>query len=79
VVDLMLSVLSDGLDHPELWAIIPNLMASDPELVPTLQRRLADEPRFIFKDTLRILLGLPKARNPGVFFIVTCWKSKNIS
>lgn len=58
VVDLMLSVLSDGLDHPELWAIIPNLMASDPQLVPTLQRRLADEPRFAFKDTLRILLGM---------------------
>jgi sulfatase maturation enzyme AslB (radical SAM superfamily) len=58
VVDLMLSVLSDGLDHPELWEIIPNLMASDSMLVPTLQRRLAEEPRLVFKDSLRILLGM---------------------
>ncbi len=58
VVDLMLSVLSDELDHPELWEIIPSLVASDPLLVPTLQRRLADEPRMMFKDTLRILLSM---------------------
>ncbi len=57
IVDLMLSVLSDGLDHPELWDVIPGLM-TDPELVPALQRRLAIEPRLPIKTQLRILLGI---------------------
>lgn len=58
VVDLMLSVLSDGLDHPELWEIIPNLAQSDSMLVPTLQRRLGEEPGPLIRDSLRILLGM---------------------
>ncbi|NYT42430.1 radical SAM protein [Sphingomonas sp. R-74633] len=70
VVDLMLSVLSDGLDHPELWEIIPSLMASDPMLVPTLQRRLGDEPRMAFKDNLRILLGMCAATEGDVADVI---------
>ncbi|MBO9712401.1 radical SAM protein [Sphingomonas sp.] len=57
VVNLMLSVMSDGLDHPELWEVIPGL-ARDPALVPALQQRLAYEPNYLTKTCLRLLLGM---------------------
>jgi hypothetical protein len=41
IVDLMLSVLSDGLDHPELWDIIPDFVESHPSLVAVLNQRYA--------------------------------------
>jgi len=40
MVDLMLTVLSDGLDHPELWAAIPDFLREQPMLVPALEHRL---------------------------------------
>ncbi|GAA3699427.1 hypothetical protein GCM10022268_07030 [Sphingomonas cynarae] len=39
VADLMFSVLSDGLDHPELWEMLPNLLAQAPDLPDALRRR----------------------------------------
>jgi len=40
MVDLMLSILADGLDHPELWQAIPELVVNNPLLVRRLQTRL---------------------------------------
>ncbi len=40
VVDLMQTVLSDELDHPELWAAIPDYVAALPTIVAEVQARL---------------------------------------
>src|SRR4051812_13591704 len=42
IVDLMLNVLSDGFDHPELWVAVPGLMENHPDLAAVLQRRFTD-------------------------------------
>ena len=43
IVDLMLSVLSDGLDHPELWEVIPGLAEERLQLVAEVFGTTAEE------------------------------------
>ncbi len=60
-IDLMLSVLSDGLDHPELWGLIPAIVAENPLAPETLLQRLAAEPNVRVRIQIRLLLGLATA------------------
>lgn len=39
-VDLVLSILSDGLDHPELWALIPAIVSENPLFEGVVKERL---------------------------------------
>ncbi|MBQ1499961.1 MAG: radical SAM protein [Sphingomonas sp.] len=57
-IDLMLSVLSDGLDHPELWALIPSIVAENPLVPEALLRRTAAEPSPRLRVQMQMLLGL---------------------
>jgi len=65
IADLMQSVLSDWLDHPELWAIIPEFVENYPNLVPELQRRLNREHSATARVPLMILLGVAGASMGG--------------
>jgi sulfatase maturation enzyme AslB (radical SAM superfamily) len=58
VADLMLSVMSDGLDHPELWEMLPGLLAQAPELPDILRERthLSSDPDACV--SVQLLLGL---------------------
>lgn len=58
IVDLMLSVMSDGLDHPELWQLIPGFVESNPTLVPALHAvsLLAKDGETV--RSIRLLLAL---------------------
>lgn len=58
VADLMLSVLSDGLDHPELWAMLPNLLAQAPDLPDVLYRRTHAANGIGASVSARLLLAL---------------------
>jgi len=58
IIDLMLTVMSDGLDHPELWASIPGFVEAMPELVGKLQQRLEIESRTDNRTALLLLLGM---------------------
>ncbi|WP_114950861.1 SPASM domain-containing protein [Sphingosinicella terrae] len=53
-IDLMLSILSDQLDHPELWAAIPQFVDGLPDLMSALEARLAAESNE--RDRIFILL-----------------------
>jgi len=57
MVDLMLTVLSDGLDHPELWAAIPDFVREQPMLVAALEHRLhrCHGPEHVM---VRLLMGV---------------------
>jgi hypothetical protein len=57
-IDLMLSVLSDGLDHPELWTLMPSIVAENPLIPDTLLQRAAIEPSVPVRIQMRLLLGL---------------------
>src|SRR4051812_22852804 len=60
IIDLMQSVLSDGLDHPELWSIIPSLVETHPDLFGQLQDRLQiPDPRS--RLGLKLLFGMVSA------------------
>lgn len=41
MVDIMLDILADGLDHPELWSHIPDYLGNNPLIADVLQQRLA--------------------------------------
>ncbi|PTS73734.1 radical SAM protein [Sphingomonas sp. HMWF008] len=56
--DLMLSVLSDGLDHPELWVLIPDFVANNPALVPHLKRTMSLAGGGQSGQSIRLLLSL---------------------
>lgn len=58
IANLMLTVLSDRLDHPELWEAIPNFVDALPDLIPTLQERLELESNRHTRTALLILLGM---------------------
>lgn len=58
IADLMLTVLSDGLDHPELWEAIPGFVEAMPELIEELQWRLDAEGHGQTRTALLILLGI---------------------
>lgn len=58
IVDLMLSVLSDGLDHPELWKIVPDFVVGQPMLVTVLQQRLERVWERDANISLQLLLGV---------------------
>ncbi len=40
ILDLMLTVLSDGLNHPEIWAAVPEVLDALPHLPTTIEGRL---------------------------------------
>lgn len=58
IADLMLTVLSDGLDHPELWSAIPSFVDTVPGLTETFQHRLGLEGQSSDRTSLIILLGM---------------------
>lgn len=41
MVDIMLTILADGLDHPELWPCIPEYLDANPLIADVLQERVA--------------------------------------
>lgn len=61
VVNLMLSVLSDRLDHPELWSIIPDFVAAHPMLLDAIEYRLAQIPDHMEMVPLKLLLCMSAA------------------
>lgn len=44
ILDLMMTVLSDGLDHPELWSLIPGFVDTLPDLPGLIDERLRHTP-----------------------------------
>lgn len=58
IVDLMLTVLSDGLDHPELWEAVPGFVDALPDLVDVLEQRLNTESQRSTRTALLILLAM---------------------
>jgi len=61
IADLMRSVLSDGLDHPELWTIVPEFVQSYPELIPVLRHQLDCSHDPGSRMPLLVLLGIAGA------------------
>jgi hypothetical protein len=57
-IDILLSVLSDGLDHPELWAVMPQFMDGVADLIPALQARLTTEHAKPVRSSLLVLLAI---------------------
>lgn len=57
-IDILLSVLSDGLDHPEIWAVLPQFLDGVEGLVPALQERLTIEHAKPVRTSLLLLLGI---------------------
>lgn len=64
-VDLMLSLASDGLDHPELWALVPSLIAENPLIPAALERRREAEIFSHLHLPAELLLGLCVAATDG--------------
>ena len=60
-IDLMLSVMSDGFDHPELWGLVPALVSENPFIPNALQQRSAMESSLRLRMQLQMLLGLSMA------------------
>lgn len=58
IVDLMLTVLSDGLDHPELWESVPGFVDAMPELIEVLRHQLDTESRREHRTPILLLLGM---------------------
>ncbi len=58
ILDLMLTVLSDGLDHPEIWGAVPGFLDALPDLVGTIQQRLDHEGGSETRAALLILLAM---------------------
>lgn len=56
--DLMLSVLSDGLDHPELWEMIPELIDGNPFQIAVLQDRMEREHAPAQRIRIQLVLGV---------------------
>ena len=56
--DMILSIVSDGLDHPELWALVPALVAENPLIPEILEQRSAMEPSPRLRLMMQLLLGL---------------------
>jgi len=56
--DIMLSVLSDGLDHPELWPLVPELAAENSLIPDVLRNRGMGEPDPRVRVQLQTLLAL---------------------
>ena len=56
--DLMLSIISDGLDHPELWSLVPALVAENPLLTHVLEQRANMERNKRLRTMMTLLLGL---------------------
>lgn len=61
IIDLMLSVLSDGLDHPELWTELPRFAALIPDFTERLNLRLQHERGNAERVSLRVLLAVVQA------------------
>ena len=57
-IDIMLTLLSDGLDHPELWAVMPQFIEGVHNLLPAMQHRLALESNQSTSTSLLVLLGV---------------------
>ena len=68
IIDLMVTVMSDGLDHPELWEAVPAFVDALPELVGLIECRLDDASQNGVSTSLLILLGMCGAAKgvPGV-------------
>lgn len=60
-IDVLLTVLSDDLDHPEIWAILPQFLDGVSGLVPALQQRLAIEHAKPVRTSLLVLLAISGA------------------
>ena len=60
-IDLMLSVVSDGLDHPELWPLIPSIVAENPLIPDALLQRVSIETSPRLRMQMQLLLGLSTA------------------
>ncbi|MBV9841587.1 MAG: radical SAM protein [Sphingomonadaceae bacterium] len=61
IIDLMLSVLSDGLDHPELWTQIPAFALLVPDFPQRLATRLDHERGERERLSLCLILAVTQA------------------
>lgn len=57
-IAILMTVLSDDLDHPEIWAVLPQFLNGVDGLVPALQERLAIESVKPARTSLLVLLGI---------------------
>ena len=57
-IDILLTLLSDGLDHPEIWPIMHQFVDGVPGLITTVQARLAAESQRPARTGLQILLAM---------------------
>lgn len=57
-IDILLGVLRDGLDHPEIWPIMNQFVDGVDGLIPALQQRLAIEGDRMTRASLCVLLAM---------------------
>lgn len=57
-IDILLSVLSDDLDHPEIWAVLPQFLDGIADFVPAIQRRISLEDNKPVRTSLVVLLAI---------------------
>ncbi|EIZ78442.1 radical sam domain protein [Novosphingobium sp. Rr 2-17] len=57
-IDIMLSIMSDGLDHPELWILVPAIVAENPLIPQALHQRSTTEQSVRLRVQMQMLLGL---------------------
>jgi acetyltransferase-like isoleucine patch superfamily enzyme/sulfatase maturation enzyme AslB (radical SAM superfamily) len=60
VIHDLLDQLSDGLDHPEVWALLAEVCAADPKLAPAIQARLPRPGPMVTMDQRYAMLVLPR-------------------
>jgi len=65
IVDHLSIKVLDGLDHPELWRILPQLLCIRPDMVEALDRRLMIETMFKLQVTILRELCLAASGHPA--------------
>lgn len=58
MLNLMLGIMADGLDHPEIWSALPDMLDALPDLPERIEDMLAAEWDGHRKNGLLILLGI---------------------
>ncbi len=61
LLDLLMSILSDGLDHPEVWDEMPDFLRLFPDMVSHIDSRVAQEPDATAQALLIMLQSIALA------------------
>lgn len=58
MLQLILGIMGDGLDHPEVWSALPDMLDALPDLPERIEDMLAAEPNDRRRTFLLVLLGV---------------------